>query len=83
MAAPTEGVTAQHLQSHGDLLAKEEPGDSISCLAWSPTQDVVAAGCWDRNIYLWEVAPWPLLRHGSYFQDYGQWGHIEDGCGIL
>ena len=55
MALPTEGVTAQHLQSSGDVVAKETPGDSLSCLAWSPTQDVVAAGCWDRNVYLWEV----------------------------
>ncbi|CAE7876710.1 rae1 [Symbiodinium necroappetens] len=55
MALPTEGVTAQHLQSSGDLIAKETPGDSISCLAWSPSQDIVAAGCWDRSIYLWEV----------------------------
>ncbi|OLP92511.1 Poly(A)+ RNA export protein [Symbiodinium microadriaticum] len=51
----SEGVTAQHLQSSGDLIAKETPGDSISCLAWSPSQDIVAAGCWDRSIYLWEV----------------------------
>ncbi|CAE7168575.1 GLE2 [Symbiodinium pilosum] len=34
MAAPSEGVTAQHLQSHGDIIARESPGDSVSCLAW-------------------------------------------------
>mmetsp|Transcript_29297 Transcript_29297/g.65985 ORF Transcript_29297/g.65985 Transcript_29297/m.65985 type:complete len:335 (+) Transcript_29297:56-1060(+) len=69
MAAPApgapEGVKAQQLKG-GDRVARESPGDSLSCLAWSPVRDVVAAGSWDRTIYLWEVTPEDVIARTSF-----------------
>jgi len=45
----------QDVNTNGDVVLKEAPGDSISCLAWSPRQNVLAAGSWDKSILLWEV----------------------------
>lgn len=38
-----------------DVAAPEAPSDGISCLAWSPVQDMLAAGSWDQTVRLWEV----------------------------
>lgn len=38
-----------------DAVAPEGPADSISCLAWSATQDLLAAGAWDNTVRVWEV----------------------------
>jgi len=61
-----EGVTAKYLSSSGDFLAKETPGNSISSLAWSPVQDVIAAGSWDNSVYIWEVSGSEVLARTSY-----------------
>ena len=61
-----EGVTAKYLSSSGDFLAKETPGNSISSLAWSPVQDVIAAGSWDNSVYIWEVCGSEVLARTSY-----------------
>jgi len=39
-----------------DVAAPGPPSDGISCLAWSPVQDVLAAGSWDQTVRLWEVS---------------------------
>ena len=62
----TEGVTATYRESSGDLFAKEQPGDSISDLAWSPMQDVIAAASWDKSVYIWEVIDNQLVAKTSY-----------------
>jgi len=33
------------------------PDDGISCLSWSPAQNVLAAGSWDKSVRIWEVSP--------------------------
>ncbi|CAK8991299.1 Poly(A)+ RNA export protein [Durusdinium trenchii] len=60
------GLSAQYLSSNPDVVAKEAPGDSISSLAWSPVQDVIAAGSWDKSIYIWEVNGQDMLARTSY-----------------
>ncbi|CAE8716987.1 unnamed protein product, partial [Polarella glacialis] len=45
----------QDCNTNGDIPAKEAPGDSVSCLAWSPVQDMLAAASWDQSVLLWEV----------------------------
>lgn len=39
-----------------DAAAPEPPSDGISCLAWSPVQDMLAASSWDQSVRLWEVS---------------------------
>mmetsp|Transcript_4322 Transcript_4322/g.8610 ORF Transcript_4322/g.8610 Transcript_4322/m.8610 type:complete len:359 (-) Transcript_4322:479-1555(-) len=43
--------------TNSSALVPEPPGDSISCLAWSPAQNILAAGSWDRSVRIWEVSP--------------------------
>ena len=61
-----EGISSKYLSSSGDILAKESPGDAISSIAWSPVQDVIAAGSWDRSVYLWEVIQGEIVARTSY-----------------
>lgn len=41
--------------TNGDVAVPNSPADSISCLAWSPTQNLLAAGSWDKSVSVWEV----------------------------
>ncbi|KIJ53822.1 hypothetical protein M422DRAFT_25578 [Sphaerobolus stellatus SS14] len=39
-----------------DLEVSDPPPDSISSLAWSPQADFLAAGSWDNNVRIYEMA---------------------------
>jgi len=42
------------------------PDDGISCLAWSPAQNVLAAGSWDKSVRIWEVSPSGIQAKVAY-----------------
>jgi len=41
--------------TNGDTPAPDPPTDSISCLAWSSSSNVLAAGSWDNSTRVWQV----------------------------
>jgi len=43
------------VNTNGDTEAPDQPGDSVSCLAWS-SGNLLAAGSWDKSVRVWEVA---------------------------
>ncbi|CAJ1354526.1 unnamed protein product [Effrenium voratum] len=61
-------VEQQYLSSSGDVLLRpaEVPGADISCLAWSPVQNLLAAGAWDKTVSLWEVLPAEAVARARY-----------------
>lgn len=40
---------------NGDFEVDNTPSDSISSLCWSPQQDILIAGCWDKSVYAWQI----------------------------
>ncbi|OJD36152.1 poly + rna export protein [Diplodia corticola] len=46
---PTQGDTSK------DLPINSPPSDSISEIAFSPTQDILAASSWDGSVYVWQI----------------------------
>eukprot|EP00927_Polykrikos_kofoidii_P024517 TRINITY_DN2228_c0_g1_i1.p1 TRINITY_DN2228_c0_g1~~TRINITY_DN2228_c0_g1_i1.p1 ORF type:complete len:360 (+),score=50.62 TRINITY_DN2228_c0_g1_i1:197-1276(+) len=40
--------------------------DSISSLAWSPAQNILAAGSWDKQVRIWEVTPQAIQPRLAY-----------------
>ncbi|TDL20802.1 WD40 repeat-like protein [Rickenella mellea] len=40
-----------------DLEVADPPGDSISCLGFSPAAEFLAVGSWDNNVRIYEVNP--------------------------
>ena len=40
-----------------DVEVPNAATDGISCIAWSPTANFLAAGSWDNQIRCWEVQP--------------------------
>lgn len=54
--------------TNGDAAVPEPPTDAVSCLAWSPTANILAAGSWDKTVRVWEVtatgvAPRMAIQH--------------------
>mmetsp|Transcript_7103 Transcript_7103/g.19487 ORF Transcript_7103/g.19487 Transcript_7103/m.19487 type:complete len:363 (-) Transcript_7103:61-1149(-) len=47
----------------------ECPSDSISALAWSPSQNFLAASSWDKSVRLWEVTPQGIQARMAYSHD--------------
>lgn len=49
-------------QSHAaaEHALQPAPSDSVQCLSWSPTQDLIVSGGWDATLRMWEV----VERHG-------------------
>jgi mRNA export factor len=46
----------QDPNTNQSAVVPQSPGDTISCLAWSP-QNLLAAGSWDKSVRIWEVSP--------------------------
>jgi len=40
---------------NNDHVIPEAPGDTVSCIAWSPSSNLLAATAWDRTVRVWEV----------------------------
>lgn len=47
-------------------VVPEAPSDGISCLAWSPTSNIFAAGSWDKSVRIWEVTPQNIAPRMCY-----------------
>lgn len=47
--------TQKDPNTNQDALVPNAPDDSISCLAWSPAGNILAAGSWDKSVRIWEV----------------------------
>merc|ERR1719272_508793 len=41
--------------TNGDAVVPNPPDDAVSCLAWSPVGNILAAGSWDKSVRIWEV----------------------------
>lgn len=39
-----------------DIMVSQPPTDSVSCMAWSPTANILVAGSWDKQLRCWEVS---------------------------
>jgi len=42
---------------NNDFEVPSPPGDSISCLAFSPVANLLVAGAWDNQVRCWDVQP--------------------------
>lgn len=40
---------------NGDVIVPSTPNDSISSLSWSPISNGFVAGCWNSQIYYWDI----------------------------
>ena len=40
-----------------DFEVPSPPGDSVSCLAFSPVANLLVAGAWDNQVRCWDVQP--------------------------
>ena len=38
------------------MVVANSPSDGISSLSFSPTANILVAGCWDSKLYCWEIA---------------------------
>lgn len=47
-------------------VVPEAPGDGVSCLAWSPAGNILAAGSWDKSVRVWEVTPQNIQPRMAY-----------------
>lgn len=47
----------QDPNTNQSAVVPEAPTDGISCLAWSPAANILAAGSWDKSVRIWEVSP--------------------------
>jgi mRNA export factor len=47
----TTGDTSKDVEVPADSM----PGDSISDLQFSPTNDFLAVGSWDKKVYIYEI----------------------------
>lgn len=50
------GVQVKDPNTNQSAVVPEPPSDGISCLAWSPSSNILAAGSWDKSVRIWEVA---------------------------
>eukprot|EP00927_Polykrikos_kofoidii_P024518 TRINITY_DN2228_c0_g2_i1.p1 TRINITY_DN2228_c0_g2~~TRINITY_DN2228_c0_g2_i1.p1 ORF type:complete len:361 (+),score=61.06 TRINITY_DN2228_c0_g2_i1:213-1295(+) len=60
---------APQLKPHNTNQSAEVPqcgDDSISSIAWSPAQNIFAAGCWDKQVRIWEVTPQAIAPRLAY-----------------
>jgi len=48
--------TQKDANTNQSALVPDSPSDSISCLAWSPAGNILAAGSWDKSVRIWEVS---------------------------
>lgn len=48
---------ANELNTNGSTPISSVPEDAVSCLAWSPVANVLAAGSWDKSVRTWDVTP--------------------------
>ena len=44
------GTTSASANPNNDLELPGAPGDSVSCLRWSPTANLLAASSWDKSV---------------------------------
>jgi mRNA export factor len=58
----TAGGSATNAATEKDIEVSDPPSDSISCLAWSPAADFLAAGSWDGNVRLHTILPFEAVR---------------------
>jgi len=42
---------------NNDALVAGSPGDTVSSLSWSPVSNLLAAGSWNKEVRIWDVAP--------------------------
>lgn len=56
MAAQVPGGTKSP-NTNDDTVLPDLPSDSVSCIAWSSNQNIVAAGSWDKTVRIWQVQP--------------------------
>eukprot|EP00929_Paragymnodinium_shiwhaense_P008638 TRINITY_DN112593_c0_g1_i1.p1 TRINITY_DN112593_c0_g1~~TRINITY_DN112593_c0_g1_i1.p1 ORF type:complete len:393 (-),score=116.93 TRINITY_DN112593_c0_g1_i1:395-1573(-) len=47
-------------------VVPEAPTDGISCLSWSSTSNIFAAGSWDKSVRIWEVTPQAVAPRMMY-----------------
>mmetsp|Transcript_20796 Transcript_20796/g.58572 ORF Transcript_20796/g.58572 Transcript_20796/m.58572 type:complete len:360 (-) Transcript_20796:41-1120(-) len=47
-------------------VVPEPPSDGVSCLTWSPAQNILAAGSWDKSVRVWEVSPNGIAPRMAY-----------------
>mmetsp|Transcript_3529 Transcript_3529/g.8278 ORF Transcript_3529/g.8278 Transcript_3529/m.8278 type:complete len:359 (-) Transcript_3529:66-1142(-) len=47
-------------------VVPEPPADGVSCLAWSPAQNIFAAGSWDKSVRIWEVTSTAVAPRMAY-----------------
>lgn len=52
--------------TNGSAVVPECPSDTISCLAWSPSQNILAAASWDKSVRIWEVTPTAIAPRMCY-----------------
>lgn len=52
--------------TNGDAVVPEPPQDGISCLSWSPTSNIFAAGSWDKSVRIWEVTAQAIQPRMAY-----------------
>ncbi|KZO99275.1 WD40 repeat-like protein [Calocera viscosa TUFC12733] len=56
-AASTSNTVATVGDLSKDIEVQQPPNDSISCLAFSPTADILAVSSWDNAVRAYEVMP--------------------------
>lgn len=52
--------------TNGSAVIPEPPSDSISSLAWSPAQNILAATSWDKSVRIWEVTATGVAARMAY-----------------
>mmetsp|Transcript_5155 Transcript_5155/g.12373 ORF Transcript_5155/g.12373 Transcript_5155/m.12373 type:complete len:364 (-) Transcript_5155:95-1186(-) len=52
--------------SNQSAAVPEPPGDAISSLVWSPTQNLFCAGSWDKSVRVWELSPQGIAPRMCY-----------------
>jgi len=48
---------AKDPNTNGSAEIPDPPTDTVSCLSWSKTSNILAAGSWDKSVRIWEVQP--------------------------
>jgi len=60
LGAPRDPNTNQ------SAVVPEPPADGVSCLSWSPTGNILAAGSWDKSVRIWEVTQTGIAARMAY-----------------
>ena len=52
----TNNMTVKTTNTNNSVEVQQTSVDTMSCLAWSPVENVLAAGSWDKSVRVWTVA---------------------------